>query len=125
MMLVHCKGFGPALAESDVRVLEGAAAALEEERDPRCLLTAFACITALARLFWQHSAASRQVCPAPLALTTRACRRSPLRAQQHPSGASSNACPSICLSKSTSAASGPVAHGRTPGNAGLKAGSRM
>jgi hypothetical protein len=61
MTLICAQGFGPALAESQLHVLEGAAAALEGERDPRCLLTAFAAIAALTRLFWRHSAASRQV----------------------------------------------------------------
>jgi hypothetical protein len=56
------QGFGDMLAASpQLRALQGATAQLDGERDPRCLLSAFANMAALARLYWHHSAASRQV----------------------------------------------------------------
>lgn len=48
-------------ASPQLRALQGATAQLDGERDPRCLLAAFANMAALARLYLHHSAASRQV----------------------------------------------------------------
>ena len=44
-------------------VLDGAAAALEGERDPRCLLAAFAAVAALAQAFAGAGAAGSEVRP--------------------------------------------------------------
>lgn len=57
------QGHGKELAAARVDILDGAAAALEGERDPRCLLAAFAAVAALAQAFAGAVAAGSEVRP--------------------------------------------------------------
>ncbi|KAK9841785.1 hypothetical protein WJX81_002722 [Elliptochloris bilobata] len=60
LLLALAQGHAEALAAARIDILDGAAAALDGERDPRCLLTAFAAIAALAEAFARAGAAGAE-----------------------------------------------------------------
>lgn len=57
-----CQGYGSGLVRSPLGLLEGAAAALDGERDPRCLLAGFSIIRLLAGLYKSSGDAPAKVC---------------------------------------------------------------
>lgn len=58
----HVQGYGSHLVGSSLQLLEAAAAALDGERDPRCLLADFSIIQSLAELYAVTGEISGKVC---------------------------------------------------------------
>ncbi len=60
------QGHGSALAAARLDMLDGAAAALEGERDPRCLLAGFETVAVLAQAFARAGGEARRRAPPPV-----------------------------------------------------------
>ncbi len=64
--LRSAQGHGSALAAARLDMLDGAAAALEGERDPRCLLAGFETVAVLAQAFARAGGEARRRAPPPV-----------------------------------------------------------
>ena len=71
------QGHGEALASARMELLDGAAAALEGERDPRCLLAGFAAVTALAQAFARAGVAGEEASSASSVPCSPSCHCCP------------------------------------------------
>ncbi len=68
-----CQGYAGDLVRSRLGLLEGAAAALDGERDPRCLLAGFSIIQQLAGLYRKSGDAPAKVSTFASACKCSAC----------------------------------------------------